>query len=306
MVYGVPAIAIPVARWLNVEVSASAGATELVADCWQVAVRLDVEQPAAATLQRAFARALQVTSRCPLQIVARVDSDIPRSAGLGSSAALSVALVRALAGFAGESLTLEQVINRAAEVERIFHANPSGVDHSVVAIGRPIAFGKESGAEPNIELGQRLKLVVATAGSHGGTAARVQALAGRRQLMGDLYQDVFGAIGRLVTRARAALKKGERAELGALMDFNQGLLNALGVSSPELERGIGIAREAGALGAKLSGAGGGGAFLALCGDDPKPVLQALSAAGFEPFETTLVPDQQGHAFVEEIGATAQR
>ncbi|MBN2361543.1 MAG: mevalonate kinase [Deltaproteobacteria bacterium] len=306
VVYGVPAIAIPIDRHLSVEVIGSGHGPELAADCWKVAVRLDVEQPDARALQQAFGLALDLTPRCPHRIIARVDSEIPRSAGLGSSAALSVALVRALAGYAGESLAPDEELSRAAEIEKIFHANPSGIDHSVVAIGRPIVFRKQGGAEAGVDLGRIFKLVIATAGSHGGTAARVQALARRRQSMAELYQNAFAAIGQVVERALLALKKGDAAEVGALMDFNQGLLNALGVSSPELERGLGVAREAGALGAKLSGAGGGGAFLALCDDDPQPVLRALRGAGFEPFVTTLAPDGQGKALIEEIGQAARR
>ena len=96
-----------------------------------------------------------------------------------------------------------------------------------------------------------------------------------------------------VTHARILGNTG--AQLGAVMDLNQGLLNALGVSSPELERVLAVARGAGALGAKLSGAGGGGAILALASGNEAELVEALRAAGCPAFISTFSGNASGQS-----------
>ena len=90
--------------------------------------------------------------------------------------------------------------------------------------------------------------------------------------------------------ARSHLEDGALGAVGELMDLNQGYLNALGVSTPAIEALCAIARERGALGAKLSGAGGGGAVVALVDDDPTPVVRAFEAAGYQAFATDIATE----------------
>lgn len=298
VVYGHAALAMPVQRHLRIDFAPrpqsgpkagpKAGKGPLIeAPCWDL--QLELAQPSAQTqvLARAIEAAFAAVPAASRDLLLTIDSELPRSAGLGSSAALAVALVRGLAQLAGEAQVLEKETSRAMEIEKIFHGKPSGVDHSVIASERLLAFAQGQVQETQIPVGKTLEFVIAVIGSHGGTAQRVGNLAQRRERWPQLYQPLMRQIGALSDHALAALAQGDVHQLGALMDVNQGLLNALGVSSAELEQAIFAARAAGAYGAKLSGAGGGGALLALCQDKKTQVLRAFSDLGYQAFESSL-------------------
>ncbi|MDP2341721.1 MAG: mevalonate kinase [Deltaproteobacteria bacterium] len=220
-----------------------------------------------------------------------VDGAIPAGAGLGSSAALAVALLRGVHQWKGEPLDDDTLIERAFAVEKVFHGTPSGVDHTTIVRGGVLSYEKPRGAAvgtaTSLTLPRRLRIAVGVAGPHAGTATAVAALRERARRHPDHYARIFEGIGALSRAARVHLEKGELGAVGELMDLNQGYLNALGVSTPGIEALCAIARERGALGAKLSGAGGGGAVIALVDDDPEPVSRAFAAAGYTSFTTTL-------------------
>lgn len=227
-----------------------------------------------------------------------VDGAIPAGAGLGSSAALAVALLRGVTQFCGGSIDDDALIERAFALEKVFHGNPSGVDHTTIVRGGVVAYEKPRGAgvgvATSLTLPRPLRLAVGTAGPHAGTATAVAALRERAKRHPDHYARIFDGIGALSRAARVHLERGELGAVGELMDLNQGYLNALGVSTPGIEALCAIARERGALGAKLSGAGGGGAVVALVDDDPEPVRRAFAAAGYTAFTTTVsTPNSSG-------------
>lgn len=205
-----------------------------------------------------------------------VTTDLPVGRGMGSSAALAVALVRARAALDGLSLGPDEVYDRAMPIERAFHGNPSGVDVAVSARGGCLWFrrGDPPVREP-LSCGD-WRLVVLDSGSVGDTAALVAAVTARRP---DI-DPVLDRIGALVGRARDALH--DPAALGPLLTENHRLLREIGVSTPRLDALVELALGAGALGAKLAGAGGGGVVLALV-DDPEPVLHAAARAGVDAF-----------------------
>ncbi len=212
-------------------------------------------------------------------------SAIPVASGMGSGAAIGTALVRALAAHAGAALPPDAVAELVYASERRFHGTPSGIDNTVVAHERAVWFVRapEPGAAPTIEplaVGAPLTLVVGDTGVRSETRLPVGAVREAWQARPDEYETLFDAVGDLATRARFALAAGELAVLGHLLDANQTLLERMGVSSPELERLVAAARAAGALGAKLSGAGWGGVMLALVTDETRgAVEEALRAAG---------------------------
>lgn len=224
-----------------------------------------------------------------------VDGAIPAGAGLGSSAALATALLRGVHQFfalhgLGEVLDDDTLIDRAFAIEKVFHGNPSGVDHTTIVRGGVIAYERAAGSvgvAVSLSLPRPLRLVVGVAGPHAGTAVAVAALRERAHRHPDHYARIFSGIGALSRAARGHLERGEFSAVGELMDLNQGYLNALGVSTPGIEALCAIARERGALGAKLSGAGGGGAVIALVDDDGEPVRRAFAAAGYLAFSTTV-------------------
>jgi hydroxymethylglutaryl-CoA reductase len=221
-----------------------------------------------------------------------VDGAIPAGAGLGSSAALAVALLRGAHALFDRTLDDDALIERAFALERVFHGNPSGVDHTTIVRGGVLLYEREAGAAVGrataLTLPRPLRLAVAVAGPHAGTANAVGALRDRARRHPAHYQHLYDGIGALARAARTHLEAGAFGAVGELMDLNQGLLNALGVSTPAIESLCAIARERGASGAKLSGAGGGGAVIALVDDgDPEAVVRAFAAAGYAAFSATL-------------------
>jgi mevalonate kinase len=225
-----------------------------------------------------------------------VSGNLPVAVGLGSSAALSVALVRALAASAGVMLSAARLDEIAYELERIFHGTPSGVDAAAAAQGSALWFeiGPPRRAEP-VVLERSLTFVVALTGSRHETSRTVGSVRSRAAAHPDVYDPVLDAIGKLVAAARGALEKGDWPRLGRLMTMNHELLRALGVSTAALDELVARAVAAGAYGAKLTGGGGGGAAVILAGDDPTSVVEALRAAGYEAFVQRIEANQGGAA-----------
>lgn len=282
VVYGRPAIAVPlsdVRAYAEVSPGLSGAGVRFHApdlgEDWSAAGRPDhpLSELALAALARLGLAAadLEITLR----------SDIPIASGMGSGAAIGTALVRALAIYAGWSLAPDEIAALVYDSERRYHGTPSGIDNTVVAHGRPIWFVR--GAPPTIEslaVGAPLSLVVGDTGVRSATRLPVGAVREAWQANPTHYEALFDAVGELVIQARAALAAGDAPLLGRLLDANQHLLEQIGVSSPELERLVTAARGAGALGAKLSGAGWGGVMLALVTPETRPAVEAaLREAG---------------------------
>ena len=230
-----------------------------------------------------LARALAAV--LPPGVQVEIDSELPVGRGMGSSAALAVACVRAAAALRGEALDFAQTHARGFEMERVFHGEPSGVDHAVSAMGGACVYRRRpEGPEIRALRGlPALPMVVLDSGVAGDTGALVAGVRSRRPGI-DLALDRIGALSAEVC---ARLEAG-RGDIGPLLDENHELLRQIGVSTPQLDGLVALARAAGAAGAKLAGAGGGGVVLALC-PDPAPVLAAAAAAGVPAFLAPLAP-----------------
>jgi hydroxymethylglutaryl-CoA reductase len=165
-----------------------------------------------------------------------VDARIPPAIGLGSSAALAVALIRAISKSFAIELSDADINKLAFDCEKLAHGTPSGIDNTLAVYGRPIVF-QSAGAKSIRELALRENppLVIASSGSRGSTREQVDGIRCRRKESQDAYERIFDEIGRVSIEGSEALVKGDFAGLGALMNINQGLLNALGVSTPLLE-----------------------------------------------------------------------
>jgi len=253
VVYDHPAIAIPVDLHTTVDYQATEGPLVVEHELWSPRHedRLDL------ALAKAFPN-----GGATLQI----HSDLPVGVGLGSSAALSVAVARAM-GTPDEDLA-----EKAMEMERVFHGNPSGLDVAVAMKGKTLWFVK--GKPIRIIPSPKCAIVAIDSGTGGDTKAMVQKVADG----GEAAQEVLADIGALVHAARAVME--DPVSLGELVTENHGYLKKLGLSTPALDQLVDLALGAKAYGAKLSGAGGGGVVLALI-DDPEPLLRSASAAGFD-------------------------
>ena len=278
VVYGRPAIAAPVQQVrARAEIwSANSCIVDAVDLNRQLAVAQAPAEDPLALIVRLTCERLQ-RPLPPWRI--RVTSAIPLAAGLGSGAAISTAVVRAmLAGF-NEQLENADVSALVYEVEKIHHGAPSGIDNTVVAYEQPVWFVRGQQPQP-FAMAHPLHWLIADTGVVSPTRIAVGDVRRAWQQNPTRLEALFDAAGDIARQARTAIETGDATVLGSLMDENQRLLMEMGVSSPELEGLIQAARDAGALGAKLSGAGRGGNMIALVQkDDVGRIRQALLAAG---------------------------
>jgi mevalonate kinase len=264
VVYGRPALAIPVTQ-VRAQVNVSdAMQPGIWIDAPDIGLRAELDSlppdnPLGSAILNLFSR-LSLSPLPPLTI--RITSTIPPASGLGSGAAVTVALLRALSTHIGHSLTDQEINAAAFEIEKLHHGTPSGIDNTVVTYARPVYFRR----------GQPIKTFTAGApftiviGDTGKVAPTKESVGDVRKLWEtdkEKWERTFDKIGKIVNQAREKIEKGKMKELGALMDQNHVLLHELTVSSPELDTLVEAARGAGALGAKLSGGGRGGNMIAL-------------------------------------------
>ncbi len=285
VVYGRPAIAVPVtdvrARVGLQTTGSGKGFRIIAADLGRDYLLVDAESddPLATIVQIALKHLGQTVPDATLTVT----STIPLGRGLGSGAAVSTAIVRALGQFFEYNLPPADVSDLAYEVEKLHHGTPSGIDNTVVAFEQPVYFAKGRPIR-RIRVGQPLTLVIGDTGIVSPTRETVGDLRRRRQAEPECYEGYFDEIEVLVDQAKVALEQGLPGlpAIGKLMNENQELLESLGVSSPELEQLIKAARQAGSPGAKLSGAGWGGNMIALIPARPEvitAVTKALADAG---------------------------
>ncbi len=291
VVYGQPAIAAALGHGLGATVESCDDGPWLRIPRWGsegLEVRPSVDGKGDAMCS-AFALALRMTDlSLDAGVRVTVDGQLPLGVGLGSSAAFAVALLRGLADQQGQQLSHQRLSEGAEAIERIFHGNPSGLDHTVVITGQCLHFNRgETPRFREVQLGAELPIVIAWTPRAGTTREAVAQLKARRDQCPVEYDELFGAMGRLADAGAAALEAGDLQRIGTLFDLNHGYLNACGVSSPANEKMVHLARSAGALGAKLTGAGRGGASIALAPDDPNRVVEVLREAGFDALFTTV-------------------
>jgi mevalonate kinase len=226
---------------------------------------------------------LESIPACSVQIT----STIPVASGLGSSAAISTALINAMAAFLGIRMTDEQISKAAFEVEKIHHSTPSGIDNSVVVYGQPVYYQKGNPLE-FLPIKNPFSILIAGSGSPGDTRNAVTAVRESWLAEPEKFNMIFSEIGVISRKARELIIQGDIRELGPLMDQNHELLQELGVTTPSLDQLVHIARQGGALGAKLSGGGLGGHIIALIADDPDTVQERLLEEGSDKVFLTTV------------------
>ena len=198
----------------------------------------------------------------PPAMTIRITSSIPVASGLGSGAAVSVSLIKALSAYLGHPFSNEQVSELAFQVEKIHHGTPSGIDNTVITYDRPVFFLRDQPFEC-LSVGKPLKMIIGDTGIQSPTALAVGDV--RKMWMADPvhFNALFDQIEATVRQGKTALETGDLSFLGALMIRNHSLLQQLTVSSPELDRLVDASLQAGAIGAKLSGGGRGGNMIAL-------------------------------------------
>ncbi len=273
VVYGVPAIAAGIERGVEAHAEHAPSSSLVIG-------HRSARAGDGSELAGAFAALLEVLAAAPVAVQATLE--IPAGSGLGASAALGVAIARAVLTALGEAHDPARVLAAAAAWEGVYHGNPSGVDAAAAANEGCIWFEKGQPIHP-IALGCDLVLAIGIAGPPASTKQMVEDVARLRERRPAVVDKSLEGIRALVKNARLCLEASDVPGLGSLMNYNQMLLSGLFVSTEGIERCCGLARDAGALGAKLTGAGGGGAVIALCDRDFEPILAAWRGEGIECF-----------------------
>lgn len=202
-----------------------------------------------------------------------IESSIPLGAGLGGSAALAVAVLRAYSAFLDLPISTQELNALAYESEKGVHGRPSGIDNTVISYEKAIYFKQKDDFAP-LEIKGEFFFLLADSGLPKATVQSVAQLARLRETEPVRVQASFEAIGRLVLEGRESLQAGDAPRLGLAMLANQEALQSLGVSCAQLDALVGAAQAGGALGAKLTGGGLGGHVLVLCERQDAPGLQA--------------------------------
>jgi mevalonate kinase len=281
VVYGQPALAVPVTEvHTDVDVSPSS-LPGIWIDAPNIGLHaelntLPADHPVAAAIHNLLF-ALGVDPFPNLKISAA--STIPVASGLGSGAAVSVALIRALSAWLERPLSDEQVSTYAYDIEKLHHGTPSGIDNTVITYGRPVYFVK---GEPMqvLKIGKAFRVVIGDTGIASRTKDSVRDVRTEWEADKPRWEAVFERIGSIAREAKSYIETGKWQQLGPLMDQNHALLQEMSVSSEALERLVDAARNAGALGAKLSGGGRGGNMIALPAEGQAPIVAAaLKSAG---------------------------
>ena len=244
VVYGYPAISLPL---LEVEVTCRVLPAETP---W----RLFEED----TLSMAVYASLEYLTIKDACIRCQIESAIPEKRGMGSSAAISIAAIRAVFDYYDAQLsqeTLEILVNRA---EMIAHMNPSGLDAKTCLSDQPIRFIKNVGFT-ELEMNLSAYLVIADTGVYGHTREAIQVV----QSKGKDALPFLHALGELTQQAEKVIRQKDAEKLGQILSQGHLHLKEIGVSSPEADSLVEAALSHGALGAKMSGGGLGGCIIAL-------------------------------------------
>lgn len=222
----------------------------------------------------------------------RITSSIPLASGMGSGAAVTVSLIRAISGFIGYPITDDAVNELTFEVEKLFHGTPSGIDNTVITYARPIYYQMGLAIEL-LEIRESTPIIIGDTGISSPTAIAVGDLRQAWQSDSIPYERLFDQVGELVKQARSYLEDGDFRRLGYVMSENHAHLQQMGVSSGELDHLVNAAMKAGALGAKLSGGGRGGNMIALVSEDTiDSVAERLRSEGAANVIVTWLHENQ--------------
>ncbi|MGA9350225.1 MAG: mevalonate kinase [Anaerolineae bacterium] len=265
VVYGQPAIAVPVTQVkakATVETGPEGQGITIIAEDLEQNYSLDQAPPNDALRAIVISTLEHIGVGTQPDLTITVSSTIPIARGLGSGAAVSTAIVRALSKHFESLVPPQMISNLVYETEKIHHGTPSGIDNTVIAFEKPVYFAKGQKIEI-FSVKSPFLLAIADTGIASPTKIAVGQVRRAWEREREKYEEIFDEIGTIAEMGRQAIERGEIETVGQLMNENQRLLRLIGVSSPEVEGLVEAARRGGALGAKLSGAGRGGNIIAL-------------------------------------------
>jgi len=287
VVYGRHALAVPIPDAVRAAAVRSDGPTTLTVRDWNYysVIEPGSNEGVNAVVNLILERLGVADSRFSIDVA----SSLPPGMGLGSSAAVAVAISRAVAKCVGLEIEDADVNEIAFAAEKLNHGTPSGIDNTLSCYGKPMLFRNSASLEGEVLLLDEMPpLVIGFSHVAGSTYEQVAGVKGRFDQDESRYNAIFDQIDGISKAGAKALKAKQYQKLGSLMNLCHGLLNAIQVSTPDLENMVSIARQNGAMGAKLTGAGGGGSIVALCPGTEDVVRSALHQAGYKTLQPTVI------------------
>ncbi len=225
-----------------------------------------------------------------------LDGNLYCASGIGASAASCVAIARALSDHYELNLTDEEINEIAYDGEKGYHGTPSGIDNTASTFGGLIWFEKgENNVMDKIVPPNPIEIVMGNTGTVADTTAAVAGVRERKEKNPEKYKEIFDRAENIAYLAKDAIQDEDFRELGKLMNENHKLLQQIEVSSRELDFMVKLARDQGALGAKLTGGGLGGNIIALTPsrDLQDDVANAIEKEGFQTLKTVIGASRQG-------------
>jgi len=219
-----------------------------------------------------------------------LDGNLYCASGIGASAASCVAIARALSNHYNLNLSDEEINDIAYEGEKGYHGTPSGIDNTASTFGGLIWFEKgETNIMNKMDVTNPIEIVMGNTGKVADTTAAVAGVRERKDKEPEKYEQIFDRAENIAYLAKNALINEDYKELGKLMNENHKLLQQIEVSSRELDFLVKLARERGALGAKLTGGGLGGNMIALTPgrELQEEVANAIEKEGFQTLKTVI-------------------
>ena len=286
VVYGRHALAVPIPDAVQAVVALADNNTSLAVPEWGIHDRVDRDSTYG--VDATINLIIQKLDIERSNFTIKVNSSLPRGMGLGSSAAIAVAITRAIARCMTINLDDSEVNDIAYECEKLAHGTSSGVDNTISCHGNPMLF-RNTGALDirTLRLKEAPPMVIGFSHDSGPTREQVAGVRSRYDQNPRRYNAIFDQIDDISVAGAKALEAQQYSELGRMMNICHGLLNAIQVSTPDLEHMVMIARQSGAVGAKLTGAGGGGSIVALCPGAEDQVRSALHQAGYSTLRATI-------------------
>ncbi|MEM3555877.1 MAG: mevalonate kinase [Candidatus Micrarchaeia archaeon] len=214
-----------------------------------------------------------------------IHSDVPRNSGLGSSAAVFCSLVGELNNFFHTALSKNQVAELTNLGDKVVHGNPSGLDANTCTFGGYISFRRSEGVKL-LQIKTEVPILIVNTGSVKDTGEMIQRVAERYKKDREGTEKIFDRMEETALNGIDALRESNLEKLGGNMNAAQECFIELGLSTPQIDRIIETARKKGALGAKITGAGGGGCVIILA-KNPSSLIQIYKRLGCEAFETKL-------------------
>ena len=289
VVYGRPCLvtAVDQRMWVTAQPTGDAmvhlSALSLGVDDWVVPVtEVDVaDPPASVRFLHGAVRCLNQRHTLPYGVFIQAHSEFSSQLGLGSSAAVTVAATVALSQLICLELSKQDLFSMAYDAVQIVQGVASGFDVAASLFGGTLYYRRWGPKIVPLEP-VPLPIIVGYSGTKADTILQVQRVRERYKEQPDLVEEVFDGMARLVDDGRKALLTQDWWRLGRVMSLAQSLLDSLGVNTPKLAHLVHVAEEAGAFGAKLSGAGGGDCMIALVGEKQRSeVKKAIQDAGGE-------------------------